>query len=80
MEEKREEIGVRELKAKASEIIRHIREERASYSITYRGEVVATLGPAGPPRELDEAFWTDLNDLRRRITAHWQPKDLSAAA
>jgi prevent-host-death family protein len=38
-------IGVRELKSHASEIVRMIREERAEYVVTLRGEPVAVLLP-----------------------------------
>ena len=31
------EVGVRELKIRASEILRNVRERRARYVITYRG-------------------------------------------
>ena len=43
------EIGIRELKARASEIVRAVREHRARYTITYRGRPVGVLLP------LDEA-------------------------
>jgi len=43
------DVGVRELKARASEIIRNVRERRARYVITYRGRPVGVLLP------LDEA-------------------------
>ena len=43
------QVGVRELKARASEIIRAVRERRARYVITYRGRPVGVLLP------LDEA-------------------------
>ncbi|MBN1138765.1 MAG: type II toxin-antitoxin system Phd/YefM family antitoxin, partial [Anaerolineae bacterium] len=39
------DVGVRELKAQASEIVRQIRENRARYIITYRGEPVGLLMP-----------------------------------
>jgi len=39
------EVGVRELKAKTSEILRAIRERRARYVVTYRGRPVAALIP-----------------------------------
>jgi len=38
-------IGVRELKERASEIVRQVREERATFDVTYRGRVVARLTP-----------------------------------
>jgi len=39
------EIGVRELKVKASEIVRSVRQRRARYVITYRGWPIALLSP-----------------------------------
>ena len=39
------DIGVRELKARASEIIRNVREHRTRYTITYRGQPVGVLAP-----------------------------------
>ena len=39
------ETGVRELKARASAIIREVRERRARYVVTYRGRAVAVLAP-----------------------------------
>ena len=40
-------VGVRELKNRATEIIRHVRESRAEYVVTYRGRPVAVLLPLG---------------------------------
>ncbi len=39
-------IGIRELKQRASEILREVRDKGASYEVTYRGEVIANLAPA----------------------------------
>ncbi|HHY58109.1 MAG TPA: type II toxin-antitoxin system prevent-host-death family antitoxin [Chloroflexi bacterium] len=39
------EIGIRQLKNEASEIIRSIREQKTEYIITVRGEPVAVLRP-----------------------------------
>lgn len=73
------EIGVRELKAKASEIIYAVREDGARYIVTYRGEPVGVLEPlpgaAGPrestapnmPRLEWEALAPALEPLLRRI-------------
>ena len=41
-----EQIGVRELKAKASQILCDVKERSASYEITQRGRVIARLVPA----------------------------------
>ncbi len=40
-----ESVGIRELKNQATQILRHVREERAEYIITLRGEPVAALRP-----------------------------------
>ena len=42
------EIGVRQLKNEASEIIRAVREQKTEYIITLRGEPVAVLRPIKP--------------------------------
>ncbi|MCE7939175.1 hypothetical protein DCC79_15625 [bacterium] len=47
-------IGVRELKAHASEILRCVREEGASYTVTHRGQAVARLTPVNPGQAFDE--------------------------
>ena len=39
------EIGIRELKSQASEIMRAVREERAEYIVTLRGKPVAMIVP-----------------------------------
>jgi prevent-host-death family protein len=40
------EIGIRELKSKASELVRHVAEDHAVYTITRRGRPVGVLAPA----------------------------------
>lgn len=40
-----QEVGVRELKNQASEIVRSVREQHAEYVITYHGQPVARLTP-----------------------------------
>ena len=39
-------IGIRELKNRASQVVREVRESGEAVEITYRGEVVALLTPA----------------------------------
>jgi prevent-host-death family protein len=39
------DIGIRELKAHASEVVRRVAEERATYVITRRGRAVGVLAP-----------------------------------
>jgi prevent-host-death family protein len=48
------EVGVRELKANASELVRQVREQRAEYVVTHRGRPVAKLVPIPDPAEDEE--------------------------
>ena len=74
------EVGVRELKARASEIIRSVRDGRMRYTITYRGRPVGVLVPldqpsAGPPvgdEGRDETAWEELERLGEEIGRGWQ--------
>ncbi len=71
------EIGIRELKARASEIVRAVRDRRARYTVTYRGRPVGVLVPLSeaPPAEVtDEAAptaWEDLTQLGEEIGQGW---------
>ncbi|MEK7247489.1 MAG: type II toxin-antitoxin system prevent-host-death family antitoxin [Chloroflexota bacterium] len=76
-----EEIGIRELKENASEVLRRVREEHASYDVTYRGKVVARLVPADPKEFDQEEFgrlWKRMDELAKEVGKKW-PKGLSAA-
>jgi prevent-host-death family protein len=71
-------IGVRELKNRASEIVREVREAQASYVVTLRGEPVAELRPLGVrtiqerrQEEVDEVL-REVEDLSRRIARAWK--------
>lgn len=46
-------VGIRELKAGAAGILRHVREQHATYVVTLRGRAVGVLMPieAAPPAE-----------------------------
>jgi len=63
------DVGVRELKARASEIIREVREQHARYVITYRGRPVGLLMPLEresltnmrPAKESAASVWDELN-------------------
>ena len=75
------EIGIRELKQRANEILRLVREEQETFTVTYRGKVVAKLVPvvdASTERDLTSAIWTQMDELSIEIGAHW-PSDVSAA-
>ncbi len=73
-------VGVRELQARASEIVRALRERRISYIITYRGRPVGMLTPlvepaqgvgdVGEGRDIDA--WGELTRLGEEIGREWQ--------
>ena len=77
------EIGVRELKTKASEIVRNVRKRRARYIITYRGRPVGLLSPldAQEPSRADSSespAWDELTRLGKEIGRGW-PAGVSSA-
>ena len=77
------EIGVRELKVKASEIMRSVRTLRARYIITYRGRPVGLLSPLedqAPNRAAygEPAAWDELTRLGQEIGRGW-PVGVSSA-
>ncbi len=43
-------IGIRELKARALQVVREVRETGEAVDITYRGEIVARLTPVEIPK------------------------------
>ena len=69
------DVGVRELKTRASEIVRNVRERRARYTITYRGQPVGVLmpleqpqaEPASGPVGSAESAWDELVRLGQEI-------------
>jgi len=77
-------VGVRELKNQATEIIRNVRENRAEYVVTYRGQPVAVLLPVDEGwlaeetrrvvegTEPGEDVWAELEAIRQEIGRHWQ--------
>ncbi|MGB9674077.1 MAG: type II toxin-antitoxin system Phd/YefM family antitoxin [Anaerolineales bacterium] len=69
-----EEIGIRELKTRASELVRSVREKRARYIITQRGKPVALLIPMDtlPPKPTDDEVWARLEQLGQEIAKGWQ--------
>jgi len=66
------EIGIRELKSQASEIVRAVREERTEYVITHRGRPVAMIvpfeepPPSEPEQRLDD-FWAEMDALAQEM-------------
>ncbi len=73
-------IGIRELKARASEILRAVRERKARYLVTYHGRSIAALIPLDDVDavEPDEAAWQVMIDLGERIGDSWK-SDASSA-
>ncbi len=63
------EIGIRELKSQASEIVRAVREERAEYVITLRGKPVAMIVPFEEARDEGGAtpgeWWERVREIGR---------------
>lgn len=66
---KTEEIGIRELKARASEVVRAVKEERARYIVTQRGKPVAVIIPTDAilPEKKDDDGWEKLLAIRARL-------------
>jgi len=63
------EIGIRELKTRASELVRSVREQQARYVITRRGKAAALLIPLDAEiKHADaEAVWAKLESLREEL-------------
>jgi antitoxin (DNA-binding transcriptional repressor) of toxin-antitoxin stability system len=74
-------VGVRELKTHAARILRHVREARASYILTHRGQAVGVIlpldAPAEMPRPADVAdagtAWNAFLSAGQRIEARFRP-------
>jgi prevent-host-death family protein len=71
---KTEEIGIRELKSRASEVVRAVKEERARYVITQRGKPAALLIPldAAPPEKSADEVWERLLKIGEELGKGWQ--------
>jgi prevent-host-death family protein len=74
------EVGVRELKRRASDILRQVREGKETITITYRGRAIARIVPV---EDLESqkaealAVLAEADELARKIGALW-PKGVSA--
>lgn len=73
-------IGVRELKAHTSQILRLVHDQNEEIEVTHRGRVIARLVPASltPATQDLAAIWADLDQLAAEIGAHW-PAGITAA-
>jgi prevent-host-death family protein len=75
------EVGVRELKQRASSILRQVCENKETITITHRGRAIARLVPvedAEGQQEKAWKVWAEMDELAKKISAHW-PKGVSAA-
>ena len=74
-------VGVRELKAHASEILRGVRERGEMIELTFHGRAIALLVPIEAKRRDDtdwHELWADMDRLAEEIAAYW-PEGVSAA-
>ncbi len=69
-----EEIGIRELKIHASEVVRKVKENRTRYVITQRGKPAALIIPldAEIDRVKADEVWERLEKLGEEIGKGWQ--------
>ena len=69
-----EEIGIRELKKRVSEVVRAVKEQRARYVITQRGKPAALIIPldAEPPVDKGDEVWENLMKIRDELGKGWQ--------
>ena len=71
-------IGVRDLKNRASEIVREVHEHEAEYIVTLRGEPVAMLRPLSEKSERDlrkaerDEDLAKLDDLAEKVARAWR--------
>jgi prevent-host-death family protein len=75
------EVGVRELKQHASEVLRRLQEDRETVAITRRGRVIARLVPVEEPEERHaeaSRVWADMDGLAQEVGARW-PVGVGAA-
>jgi prevent-host-death family protein len=74
-------VGIRELKAHASDLLRQVRERGETIDITYHGQVIAQLVPADRKlarQKEDSDVWVDIDQLAATIAGQW-PEHLDAA-
>lgn len=71
---KTEEIGIRELKSRASEVVRAVKEERARYVVTQRGVPVALIIPLDSvsKKKSDDDVWERLIKIGEELSKGWQ--------
>ena len=73
-------VGIRELKARASQVIRQVRTHGEEIDITHHGRVVARLVPVAPSRRTSRrsaTVWSTIDRVAREISRRW-PEGVSA--
>jgi prevent-host-death family protein len=69
------DIGVRELKIHASEVVRKVHEKRERYVVTHRGHPVAVIIPVEELQQVEPgeiSTWDELVALGEQISQGWQ--------
>jgi antitoxin (DNA-binding transcriptional repressor) of toxin-antitoxin stability system len=75
-------VGIRELRADASEVLRRVREKQEAVEVTCPEQLIARIVPVVPPAETAEtlsAVWTDMDRLAGKIGRHWRAEPGGAA-
>lgn len=75
------DIGVRDLKAHASAIIRRVWKKKDHYVLTYRGRPVGLISPIeqanAHTKPSSEAVWDELDRIASRIADGWRSRKSS---
>ncbi|MDQ1301971.1 MAG: hypothetical protein QG637_1893 [Chloroflexota bacterium] len=74
-------VGIRELKTRASDLVRLVRENGEDIRVTYYGRTVARLTSVAPPLGMPanaQVVWADIDQLAEEIGQRW-PAQVSAA-
>jgi prevent-host-death family protein len=67
-------VGVRELKAQISRILRDVIDQGEAVEVTHRGRPIARIIPLAAPTpegRNDDAIWTDIDRLAAEIGTRW---------
>ena len=71
------DVGIRQLKQQASEIVRRVREKKETITITYRGRPVAKMVPFEDTKSVSGTVWVAMDELARELE-QYLPDDVSA--
>ena len=70
------QVGVRELKQRTSDILRRVREDHETVTVTHRGKAVARIVPLDDweaKQAEAEVVLAEMDQLAKEISAHWPP-------